>query len=280
MNITKALNDQIDFSISEKEIANYILKNKDKLLTMSVQDLAATTFTSTSAVVRLCRKIQLTGFKEFKIKYSAELQQKTDSYDHIDPDCPFNEDDTIREIAAKMVNLSKESIDETFQLLSDSNMLIEKAADIISNSNRTGMFCIGDSFLRALAFQNRMAKINRTINIPTIPGEQVSMAYYFTNKDCAIILTYSGETEEVYQSARWLRRNRVPIITITSNPNSRIGKLSTVVLTIPNKESNIRFGTFSSQLSIEYYLNTLYSYFFVLDFHRNKKFKAELDIRV
>lgn len=277
MNITRALNEQSHFSISEIEIANYILCKKEKVLSMSVQDIAKETYTSTSAVVRLCRKISLSGFKEFKIKYSAELQQKVDQINHVDSSFPFNKTDSLREIASKMAYMAKDTVNETLNLLNDSDMLIEKATDCILNAEKVGIFCIGDSYIRALGFQSKMAKINKTILLTSVPGEQIGLAYFLNKNDCAIIISYSGNTPEVLTTVKCLKSHRVPIITITSNSESKIGRLSSIILKIPQTEGNFRFGTFSSQLSIEYYLNTLYSYFFVLDYENNKKRKMGID---
>ncbi|WP_077613048.1 MurR/RpiR family transcriptional regulator [Clostridium sp. Marseille-P2415] len=63
------------FNSSERIISQYILKNKDLILEMSIQELALNTNSSTSTIVRLCRKIGLKGYKDFKIKFSAELLQ-------------------------------------------------------------------------------------------------------------------------------------------------------------------------------------------------------------
>ena len=65
---------ELDFSTSEKQLAKYILEHGEKVLQYSIQDLAKKTYTSPATIVRLCKKIGLHGYSDFKIKYSAELQ--------------------------------------------------------------------------------------------------------------------------------------------------------------------------------------------------------------
>lgn len=76
MMILTALQKQIGFNDSERALADYILNNREKVLDYSIQSLSQNTFTSTSTIVRFCRKIGLKGYKDFKIKWSAELQKE------------------------------------------------------------------------------------------------------------------------------------------------------------------------------------------------------------
>lgn len=80
---------ELDFSHSEKQIARYILDNGEDVLSMSVKELANKTYTSPATIVRLCRKIGLEGYNDFKIKYSAELQYDKRNQKRIDVNFPF-----------------------------------------------------------------------------------------------------------------------------------------------------------------------------------------------
>lgn len=80
MSIMTQLEFELEFSDSEKEIARYILNHGDDVLSMSVKQLAQHTYTSPATIVRLCKKIGLDGYNDFKIKYSAELQYDLASY--------------------------------------------------------------------------------------------------------------------------------------------------------------------------------------------------------
>lgn len=74
MSIMTQLEFELEFSHSEKEIGRYILNHGEEVLNMSVKELAKKTYTSPATIVRLCKKIGLKGYNDFKIKYSAELQ--------------------------------------------------------------------------------------------------------------------------------------------------------------------------------------------------------------
>ena len=72
MSIMTQLEFELDFSHSEKEIAHYILNEGEKVLNLSIKELAKKTYTSPATIVRLCHKLGLEGYGDFKIKYSKD----------------------------------------------------------------------------------------------------------------------------------------------------------------------------------------------------------------
>lgn len=270
MTIIKQLQTSEKFNGSEKTIAQYILQNKEQVITMSIQALASKTFTSTSTIVRLCRKLGLKGYQDFKINLAAELQKHYDNISTVDPDFPFTEDDSNKEISQKILEVMKDSITQTSDLLS--NELLERAVRDILKSDKLGLFSYGDTYTAALSFQNKLMKINFNVTMPVLFGENNFLASNFTKNDCAILISYSGSSKDTYQIARILRLNGCKIITITSDKDSEIAKLSDLVLPIINTESKaVKISPFASQVAIEYILNTLYSCLFVANYDDNQR---------
>ena len=68
MTLQEQLKEKNNFTENEKIIADYILSHKDDVLQMSIQSLALKTFTSTSAIMRLCTRLNLVGFKDSTVK--------------------------------------------------------------------------------------------------------------------------------------------------------------------------------------------------------------------
>lgn len=276
MYILKMLKEQRNFNDSEKILADYILENPQTVLEQSIQKLAQATFTSTSTIVRLCRKIGLKGFKDFRIKLAADLQMKYDESLDVDPDFPFSKNDSYKEIGQKLRSLYIESLDRTFALSSNEN--IEQIVDILLNAEKIGIFAYGDTFIPAMNFQNKMMKIGYGVQISNIPGENRHLATNFSPKDCVIVLSYSGESKNNYYITKILKRQRTKIIVITANPDSHIGVLGDLILPVfKNESKRIKISTFSSQISIDFALNTLFAAIFTynFDFNTQKRIMSE-----
>ncbi|MFR1755303.1 MAG: SIS domain-containing protein [Thomasclavelia spiroformis] len=61
-------------------------------------------------------------------------------------------------------------------------------------------------------------------------NEQLFQAAQSNKDHCAILISYSGETNEVIAAAELLKRRKVPMIAITSFGESRLSKLCDYVL--------------------------------------------------
>lgn len=269
MSLSAALKDTTLFNTSEKAVAMYILNNREQVLNLSIQTLSEHTFTSPSTIVRLCRKIGLKGFKDFKIKWSAELQKEYNAISNVDPDFPFTDDDSYGEIQKKVLDLFTDSLNLTNQLLSHD--LIERAVEQLLQANKIGIFAYGDTFLPALNFQNKLMKIDMSVQLATLPGENRHLATNFKKGDCAIVISYSGESKNNYYITQLLKQTGATVIVITGNPQSHIAALGDLVLSVAKSESqSVKLSTFSSQVAIDYVLNTLYGCLFVSNYETNQ----------
>ncbi|GKS55157.1 hypothetical protein EMLAB_17720 [Enterococcus mundtii] len=66
MLIEEKLTQQETFTTNEKRIADYLRMNLEAAVYMTIEELAKETYTSHSAIIRFCKKIGYSGFKEFR----------------------------------------------------------------------------------------------------------------------------------------------------------------------------------------------------------------------
>ncbi len=276
MSIMTQLEFELNFSHSEKEIGRYILNNGNKVLNMSVKELAKETYTSPATIVRLCKKIGLEGYNDFKIKYSAELQYDHHYSDRIDVNFPFHKDDSQSTICYKLANLTQEVIGDTIQLIQFDEL--NKIVDLLYNNQNIDIYGSGNSLLAALSFQHKMTRIQRNVNLKIIHGEQAFMSYNSTPDRIAMIISYSGETNELIKIAQVLRDKKTPIIVLTSIGDNRLSHLADYILNIGSREKIFsKIAPFASQISMEYLLNIIFSCIFQKDYEQNIQNKINYD---
>src|SRR4051794_31492536 len=58
---------------AEQKIAEYILANPNRAVGFSVQELAEAAQTSRATIVRFCRTLDYSGYKEFKLALATEF---------------------------------------------------------------------------------------------------------------------------------------------------------------------------------------------------------------
>ena len=276
MSIMTQLEFELEFSESEKEIARYILNHGDDVLSMSVKELAKNTYTSPATIVRLCKKIGLEGYNDFKIKYSAELQYDLHHSNRIDVNFPFEKKDTHPMICHKLASLSEEVIADTIKLI-DFDQL-EKIVDLLYQSNDIDIYGSGNSLLAAMSFQHKMMRIARNVNLKALHGEQVFLSYNTDEKRIAVIISYSGETHDLIQIAQILKEKKTPIIVLTSIGDNHLSHYADYILNIGSREKIFtKIAPFASQVSMEYLLNVIFSCIFQKDYDQNIQNKISYD---
>ena len=274
MSIMTQLEFELEFSQSEKQIAKYILNHGEEVLSMSVKELAKETYTSPATIVRLCKKIGLDGYNDFKIKYSAELQYDLHHTDRIDVNFPFSKDDSYPMICHKLSSLYQEVIADTIKLIDFTEL--NKIVDLLYPHQHIDIYGSGNSLLAAMSFQHKMMRISRDVNLRILHGEQVFMSYNSNSSRIAMIISYSGETNENIQIAQTLKENNTPIIVLTSVGDNRLSHYADYILNIGSRE---KINTRSSVLLLHKFLLNISLMSFSLVFFKktmNRIFKIKL----
>lgn len=276
MSIMTQLEFELEFSQSEKQIARYILNHGEDVLSLSVKELSLKTYTSPATIVRLCKKIGLEGYNDFKIKYSAELQYDQRNKKRIDVNFPFSKDDEQTKIANNLASLTQEVINDTHQLI-DFDVL-NQIIDLLDSYQDIDIYGAGNSILAALSFQHKMMRIQRNVNVKTIPGEQIFMSYNSNPNRIAIVISYSGETSDIIRIAHVLKEKNTKIIAVTSLGDNQLSRLAYLTLHLDSREKIFnKIAPFSSQISMEYVFNLIFSCLFQRNYEENVRNKVSYD---
>lgn len=276
MNIITQLEFELNFTNSEKEIAHYLLSHGEDVLKLTVSQLSQKTYASPATIVRLCQKLGLEGYNDFKIKYSAELENKTTQMNNIDVNFPFDEKDSYKTIAHKMAVLYNEVIKDTIKYLNYDEL--NKVVHLLNKSSCIDLYGSGNSLLSAMSFQHKMTRINKNVNLRTLTGEQAFFARSSNPKHTAIIISYSGETFEMIRVAKILKQRSTPIIVLTSLGDNQISHYGDYILHIESREKIFnKIAPFASSISTDFLFNLIYSYIFSLDYKHNTEMKVSFD---
>ncbi|USQ67752.1 MurR/RpiR family transcriptional regulator [Companilactobacillus allii] len=262
------LKQESNFTETEQRIAEYILDNQLDMAKITVQDLAKRAYSSHSAVIRLTKKLGFSGFKDFRVVLVKEVQDNQHVISNVNANFPFTATDSAFEIAKNMADLSIESIQKTADKLDKHNL--EKVAKILIKSKRIFLFGTGDSQIRARSFQNKFNKIDR---YPIVAGEYGEGSWHSLNldkNDSGVFISYSGRSHEFVQYLNYLKHENRDTILITGDTDSEMAKLSKYVIEVPQTEYNfVKVGTFASQLSFEYVLDTLFAIIYESEYTKN-----------
>lgn len=275
MLLIEKLRRQEQMSAGEKSIADYILSLKGGLEKYSTRNLADATYTSPATVIRLCKKLGFSGFDGLKEQYRRELDYLEQDFGDVDVNFPFQKEDTISKTARKMCHLYEEIVKDTLSIMQYDMLL--KAVTILKCSDTLYVFSAGTSLNIAETFREKMMKIGRNVIISNNLNYQLYAANCLQKGDCALIISYSGETEKIIQIARNCKEKGIPIIAMTSFGENTLSQLAACKLLLSTRESLFyNIGDFSSHVSVILLLDILYSAYFLQDYENNYARKLEL----
>ncbi|MEJ8306975.1 MurR/RpiR family transcriptional regulator [Saccharibacillus sacchari] len=259
------------FSEAERQIAGYVLERREQVLGMTIAELASAAYASNPTIVRLCRKLGVSGFREFKIVLSSELERSA-GHENVDANKPFGLQESSDTIAHRIAELTQATVREGAELLQGTEL--DAAAAMLDAARNVYLFGTGDSMVRALSFQGKLLKINRLVQVSNLMQEQGYHAFNASAGDCAVFITYHGRQSGYAEYAATMKKNGVGLIVITANSEGKLAGLCDLVLPLPLSEDPFgKIATFSSQISIDYVLNVLYSCLFNLRYEHHFEMK-------
>lgn len=240
---------------TEKSIIKNILKDPKQASRWTIYKLAEESFTSPSSIIRLCKHIGFKGFKDFSKALVYEVALR-DNYKQKEMK-EIEKTDTVNQIIYKVTQRNILSLEETSELLDES--IITRCIEMIDQAHKLVFFGIGASLIVAKDAQLKFIRMNKMSYISEDWHTQLLMAKNMTEKDLAIVVSYSGKTREIIQCMEVLKGNGVKAISITKYGENPIQKLSDENLFVAPYEYAFRSGAMSSRIAQLNLIDILYT---------------------
>ncbi|MGM0215968.1 MurR/RpiR family transcriptional regulator [Enterococcus sp. AZ109] len=267
------------FSPSEKVVIDFILEKEDLIRDYSVKAIAQETYTSPSILVRIAKKLNYSGWSEFKQNFLAEVSYLQRYFQSIDANYPFAATDSFMAIANKLGQLHLESIHDTLALVAHDSLY--QAIRLMEKSSKIQVYAVDNLNYAGEEFVFKLGRLNVNATINPVSDNHFHDAAMSTSENCAICLSYSGETPTLLKSVKQLKKNQTPVIAITSIGKNSLADLADVVLPITTREkSYTKIAGFSSLSSISFMLDILYSCYFSLHYQQNMDYKVRIAERI
>lgn len=272
MAVLDALERKEGFTAAEAEVADYILAHPDEVARGGIAELAVATFTSNATIIRLCRKVGVTGFRELRVELSSDAEKRRRAASVVDPDWPFDPSMGSAGVMSGLAALMKDAIDSTYALLRPGD--IDRVARCIRRAGAVYLFAGGDSQMTGLAFGNMLIKIG----IPCIDamqyGESIAHASMARSGDVGLFISYSGGSFQsgISRHAIDLMRER-RAVTVAITAGEKPAGVDYLLPVPPREGTQSKAATFHSQTCIRYLLNCLYATVFSFDFDESHELR-------
>lgn len=245
------------FTNTERKIADFILKSPKQVVHMSITDLAYACGVAESSIFRFCKTMDLKGYQEFKIALVHTTSQE-DETPHLSGEITM--DDTISELTSKALSTNINALTETYNLINEDD--ISGAVEAMLEADRVYFFGVGSSLMTALEAKSKFLRITNKTECVIDTHLQAMTAALMTDKDVAVLISYSGSTKDILEVAKIAKENGVKLICITRFIKSPLTSYSDITLLCGANEGPLQGGSLSAKLSQLYLLDVLYLEYF------------------
>lgn len=200
-------------------IAKYILENPEKVLRQSVAELGEFSGSGEASIVRLCRQVGFTGFRDFKLALAADLGR---------PAAPVSGDaDADGGLQALHTSMAQ-SLDKAYSR-SDLKTL-DAVAEKLSAARRIDLYGAGMSGLITEMLAYRLLRAGLTVQM----FRDANMAHELANglgPDCvAVAFSVSGLTLDTLQFVKAAALAGATTVAITNRARSPLGEAAQFTL--------------------------------------------------
>lgn len=257
-----------DATTVEKAIISFITQNAKDVTKMSIHKLSLETFTSPSSIIRLCKKMGFDGYKGFikALVYEIAVKENYKTKEISD----ISKADNTEEIIHKVTSRNIIALEETSDLLSAE--AVDECVKRIEQCDKLAFFGIGASLIVAKDAQLKFTRINKMAYVSEDWHTQLLLAKNMNKNDLAIVISYSGQTEEMSICQKAAIEAGASTISITKYADSPIAKSAELNLYISSNEYAFRSGAMSSRISQLNLIDIIYTSYV------NRKFEQTIEI--
>ncbi|MBO2945477.1 MurR/RpiR family transcriptional regulator [Paenibacillus sp. F411] len=239
----------------ERLVGDYILENKEEIPHLSIKELAQASKTSDASVLRFCKTMGYSGYRNFIVSISASLgsldEDTKAQYTDIQPG-----DDLSIIISNISLNNCK-SIEDTLRVVDRQE--IAKAVEVLCHSKRIVFFGIGASGIVGMDGEQKFSRINKMCHAYTDGHSQLTAATLLTEEDVAIFISNSGATSDIIDALIIAQKNKATCIAITKYNKSELAVRADIVLSISTPEITIRSGAMGSRIAMLTIIDILFA---------------------
>ena len=227
MNVTEKINSVIhEMTKSEMKIASFFSDNVNTFAFETLDDIAEKIGTSTTSVIRFCRKIGFSGYKEFQDAVIQDVKANLTLIDKIERVKEHKSDDMQH---LQIVRNVMGCIEQTFRDLPSE--AIDDASALIADAKRVFCFGMKESYALAHYAYTRFLTIRSDVFMLSVgQGGEIESILSLGEGDVCIFFLFHRYTNPAPRILEVLKQQGVAVVLVTSPPYDRVEENAIILL--------------------------------------------------
>lgn len=216
------------FSKGQKLIAQYILKNYDKVAFMTACKLGETVGVSESTVVRFANALGYSGYPKLQDALQELIKNKLTTVQRVDMIKEFNDDSAIlKKIVKSDIDNIKDTLDEIDE------KAFEEAANRILKAKRIYIVGMRSSFTIAQYLGFYLGIILDSVHvIRTDMGDAFEQVVKINEDDVLIAVSFPRYSTKSYQIVSYAKEKGAHIVSLTDSPFAPVASFTDNLLLV------------------------------------------------
>ena len=216
------------FSKGQKLIAQYILKNYDKVAFMTACKLGEAVGVSESTVVRFANALGYSGYPKLQDALQEVIKNKLTTVQRVDMVKEFNDDSAILK---KIVKSDMDNIKDTLEDIDEK--AFEEAANRILKAKRIYIVGMRSSFTIAQYLGFYLGIILDSVHvIRTDMGDAFEQVVKINEDDVLIAISFPRYSKKSYQIVSYAKEKGAHIVSLTDSPFAPVASFTDNLLLV------------------------------------------------
>jgi len=226
----------------QKRVADWILLNPNKVMLLSLSALANTCSTSETTIMRFLRKLDYDSYQVFRVMIAQEVASDPVAtvYEEV------KENDSIKEVKKKVINLTVSSIKDLDKILDEKQLNDFK--EMLLHAKRIVFVGAGASSNIAADAYHKFLRIGLNVILCIDPHIMLIQSTHLDKNDVLVAISHSGESRETLDAAKEAKRKGARIAALTSYKLSSLSKIANVTLLSSSHEVAYRSDAMMSRI--------------------------------
>lgn len=226
---------------AESAVARWVLAHPRRAANSTLAAVARACGTSEPTVIRFCRHLGLSGFRDLTLRLTESLSQPS-SFVHRD----VSRDDSAQDAAAKVM-------DSTVQTLINQRLLlrtveIDRAAKLLANARQIVFAGIGGSGLVAEDAQHKFFRLGIPCVALSDAPNFLQVAAIADPGDVFVVTSNSGQWPKLLKATESAQRRGATVIALTA-PDSQLGDIADILVPCSSQDETSVYTPMNSRLA-------------------------------
>ena len=230
---------------AERKVATHVIESPHEVTGLTVHQLAEKCDVASSAVIRFCKSVQLSGFSELKIELARELGSKKEEQKNALPS--VEPESGTEGVVRKVFSAGMQTLQDTLDMLDFSK--VEKMSEMLVRAKHIFLFGIGTSSTVVTDAQYRLSQLGLWATACTDILLMGVTAANLDEGDVVLAISHSGRTKAVVDAVRLAKKKGATVMAITSFKDSILYEESDVAATVFADEVTYPVETVSARVA-------------------------------